>query len=76
MAPQDHVLNLNKIHSKMKTKPVRYRLYNLFNGVSGMLEVEELTELRKIAASKNEKLLKWLDKEIAETKKAKKEQTV
>jgi hypothetical protein len=76
MAIQDHVLNLNKIHSKMKNKPVRYRLYNFFQGVPNMLEVKQLAEIKKIAIEENDKLIKGLDKKIAELSKPKKKQTV
>lgn len=75
MAIQDHILNLKKIHNKMKKKPKLYRLYNFFMGVPDMLELEQLTEFRKIAFDENEKLIKDLDKKIAQLTKKTSKQT-
>lgn len=60
----DHYYNINKINSKLKTKPKLYKVYNFIMGMPGQLTIEQLREIKKVTTEKHKSFTNRIDREI------------
>lgn len=65
-------MNLKLIHERMKkNKPKLYKVYNLFIGISGSLNAEELKEFKVTSEKEYRKFVRLMDREIKRAAKSK-----